>query len=68
MADGRPPEGALAFWQRDYPAMQTLAGLLKTVQEAGYRCLWHTRCRKGPGTTIWIPSSAIWRATVPSWG
>lgn len=38
-----PPEEALAFWQRDYPAMQTLAGLLKTVQEAGYRCLWHTQ-------------------------
>ena len=37
-----PPEEALAFWQRDYPAMQTLAGLLKTVKEAGYRCLWHT--------------------------
>ncbi len=37
-----PPEEALAFWQRDYPAMQTLAGLLKTVQEAGYRCLSHT--------------------------
>ncbi len=37
-----PPEEALAFWQRDYPAMQTLAGLLKAVQEAGYRCLWHT--------------------------
>lgn len=38
-----PPEEALAFWLRDYPAMQTLAGLLKTVQEAGYRCLWHTQ-------------------------
>ncbi|WP_071913017.1 MerR family transcriptional regulator [Aeromonas sp. SCS5] len=38
-----PPEEALAFWQQDYPAMQTLAGLLKTVQEAGYRCLSHTQ-------------------------
>lgn len=38
-----PPEEALAFWQREYPAMQTLAGLLETVQAAGYRCLWHTQ-------------------------
>ena len=37
-----PPEEALAFWQQDYPAMQTLAGLLETVQAAGYRCLSHT--------------------------
>ncbi|MBL0596286.1 MerR family transcriptional regulator [Aeromonas jandaei] len=37
-----PPEEALAFWQQDYPAMQTLAGLLETIQAAGYRCLSHT--------------------------
>lgn len=37
-----PPAEALAFWQQDYPAMQTLAGLLETIQAAGYRCLSHT--------------------------
>ena len=37
-----PPEEAQAFWQQAYPAMQTLAGLLETVQAAGYRCLSHT--------------------------
>ncbi|MFQ2191059.1 MerR family transcriptional regulator [Aeromonas jandaei] len=37
------PEEALAFWQQDYPAMQTLAGLLETIQAAGYRCLSHTQ-------------------------
>lgn len=36
-----PLEEALAFWQQDYPAMQTLAELLKTVHVAGYRCLSH---------------------------
>lgn len=38
-----PPEEALAFWQLDYPAMQTLSGLLETIQAAGYRCLSHTQ-------------------------
>ncbi len=37
-----PPMEAQAFWQQAYPAMQTLTGLLETVQAAGYRCLSHT--------------------------
>ena len=41
--------------------MQTLAGLLKTVQEAGYRCLSHTPLPMSAWNNYLDPSSAIWR-------